>query len=123
MEREKAAFESQEAVENDWMFERSLIAEEEDEIFTRRTLHQARALRISVEFEKEDWETTSTSSRRVLSDRGTARYREKIREELRWKQDRRAHFVSMMTSAITPIVGIVGAITGLVAVLMKAHGG
>ncbi|MDF3116327.1 MotA/TolQ/ExbB proton channel family protein [Burkholderia semiarida] len=122
-ERENASLAAQESIEQNWLYELSFISEEEDEIFTRRTMREARVLRISVAYEKDDWETTSTSGRRVLSDTGTARYREKIRDELRWRQERRAHWVSMLTSVLAPFIGVIGAITGLVAVFIKAKGG
>ena len=48
-----------------------------------------------------------------LTDQGIANVREEIRNELRWRHERRAHWINWFSV----LVGLIGAITGLVAVL------
>ena len=111
-----------ESVEENHRFELRLIEEDQDQLYTRQLLNQARRLRVPIpRLYQEDgkhssgWEEGSLLGRWHLTETGIAELREEIRKELRWRFERRAHWVAWL-SAIT---GVLGAFTGLIAVLLK----
>jgi hypothetical protein len=110
-------------IHDDFQIDREFI---DDEIYRRaseRLLKQAFWLRVPVpsifisEVGKmsEDWTKTSLSDMYVLSETGIAKIRELIRVEEKWRQERRAHWVSYIAAA----TGFIGALTGLVALLHR----
>lgn len=63
------------------------------------------------------------TDRYALSETGTAKLRESTRVEQKRRMERRAHWFTFVATVIAPVTGLVGAITGLIAVLHKGHGG
>jgi len=111
-----------ESVEGDHRFELQLIEEEQDQLYTRQLLAQARRLRVPTPRLYEEgrkpsssWEEGHHFGKWQLTETGTAQLRDEIRKELRWRFERRVHWVAWL-SAIT---GVLGALTGLIAVLLK----
>lgn len=109
-----------ESLEWDRRFELELHDEEEDTLLTKALLSKARRLRVPVphqynedKSESDHWYFGHYTGVRCLTTLGVAALREEIRKELRAKHEARAHWV-VWISAFT---GVVGAITGLVALL------
>ena len=99
-----------------------LIEEEEDNLFTNHLLRQAQRFRVPIpsyytddKKQSDDWRQGRTLGLRCLTDQGIAKLREEIRKEMRWKHERRAHYVSWFSA----IIGVIGALTGLIAVLYR----
>ena len=109
-----------ESLKHDQRFELVMLQEEEDVLFTCRLLRQANRLRVPIPSRyssegqlADDWEETQYLGALCLTDRGVSKLREEIRREVRWRHEQRAHWIAWL-SAIT---GVVGAFTGLIAVL------
>jgi hypothetical protein len=110
-----------ESLESDHRFEINLHDEKEDAYLTRQLLAKARHLQLPVphqynddKTESDHWYEGRLSSRWYLTRRGIASLREEIRRELKARQETRAQWFVWL-SALT---GLVGTITGLVALLI-----
>lgn len=110
-----------ENLEREHAYEIEMIQEEEDQLYTRRLVRQAKRLRVPTpRSHGEDgkptgaWEQGRNFGLWYLSDKGIVKLREEIRKEIRWRHERRAQWVGWL-SAIT---GVFGALTGLIAVLL-----
>src|SRR6266849_2583394 len=111
------------SLEQDRRFEIDVHDEDEDAYLTKKLLAQARSLRVPVphrynqdKTESDHWYEGHYTGRWYLTSRGIAALREEIRRELKARHEGRAHWVVWL-SALT---GVIGAITGLVALL--THG-
>jgi hypothetical protein len=109
-----------ESLERDHRFEIDLCDEEEDAHLTKTLLSQARRLHVPVphrynedKTESDHWYEGHYTGRWHLTPRGVAALREEIRRELKARHEGRAQWVVWL-SALT---GVIGAITGLVALL------
>jgi hypothetical protein len=109
-----------ESLERDHRFEIDLHDEEEDAHLTKALLGKARRLRVPVphrynedKTESEHWYEGNYTGRWYLTSRGVAALREEIRRELKARHEGRTQWVVWL-SALT---GVIGAITGLVALL------
>lgn len=112
------------SIESSHHFELTMIGEEEDDNYTRYLFRLAHRLRVPTprmfdEGQKltPDWEQGSTTGAWYLTETGVAKVREEIRRELRWRYERRGHWVAWLSG----IVGILGALTGLVAVFRSSR--
>lgn len=111
-----------EELSRDCQFEIEMIEEEEEELFTNQLVNKATRLRVPVPSyyndeskHSDDWVKGSNTGSLYLSRLGILKLREDIRKEERWRLEVRANRVVWL-SAIT---GILGALTGLVAVWLK----
>jgi hypothetical protein len=111
------------SLESARLFELGLQQEEEDSHLTKQLRRKARRLRVPIpRVSNEDgsisdqWYEGSQTGGWYLTDGGIRSLREEIRKEQKARHEGRAQFIVWL-SAIT---GIVGAITGLVAVLQKS---
>jgi len=109
-----------ESLEQDHRFEIDLYEEEEDAYLTKVLLSKARRLRVPVPHrynedstESEHWYEGNYTGRWYLTTRGVTALREEIRRELKARHEARSHWVVWL-SALT---GVIGAVTGLVALL------
>jgi hypothetical protein len=104
---------------SDRHFEAYEVEEALEEIETKRILRQCFHLRIPVprkpygEGEDEVWERSVDSGKWFLKDEGILNLRKLIRDE---KKERRDYWLGWLLPLITAGTGIIGAITGLVAV-------
>jgi len=108
------------SLESNHRFEIDLNDEEEDAYLTRKLLAKARRLRVPVphrhnedKTEADHWYEGHYTGRWYLTSSGISALREEIRRELKARHEGRAHWVVWL-SALT---GLIGAITGLVALL------
>ncbi|CAE6708389.1 hypothetical protein PQQ59_18455 [Paraburkholderia aspalathi] len=115
------------SIQDEFHMELSIIDEEVYHRISNQLLEKAFWLRVQVPpvwdqetaHESDDWTKTPFSDTYVLSEAGTAKVRELVRVEEKWRQERRAHWVAYIAAA----TGLIGALSGLVAVLQKGHGG
>ena len=110
------------ALERDHQFEIGMHEEEEDAYLTRTLVTTARQLRVQVpriyeegSTKSEHWREGHYTGKWYLTTRGVSALREEVRRELKARGESRSHWVVWL-SAFT---GLIGAITGLVALLMK----
>lgn len=96
------------------------IEEEEDHILSKSLIRRARRLRVPVPHRfdpdgktSEFWCEGHYLGGWYLTDSGISKVREEVRKELRARHDSRAQWV-IWVSALT---GVIGALTGLIAVL------
>jgi hypothetical protein len=108
-------------LEQSYRFEIDMHAEEEDALITKKLLQSARRLRVLVpqrynydKNEKYQWYEGRFSGEWYLTAEGIAALRDEIRREQKARQESRSHLI-VWISALT---GIVGAISGLVALLI-----
>ena len=108
------------SLESDRHFEMCLHDEEEDAYVTEQLLKEARSFRVSIPHrnnedmsESEHWYKGNYTGGWYLTDRGIAALRAEIRREQKARHETRAQW-TVWLSALT---GLVGAITGLVALL------
>jgi hypothetical protein len=99
---------------------------ESDEIeFTRKLVRVARSLRVSVparpfgDDDSEHWILSQTNGDWYLTESGIGQVRDAIRSEARWRREQRSHYLAWV-SAIT---GLLGTLTGLIAVFWKLRSG
>ena len=104
-------------------FELRMDEEEEDEEVTKHLIKQAQRLRVPIpRIQNEDgsdsdfWYEGTLSFRRKLTTKGLGLLREDIRKELKARHESKAVWLPWL-SALT---GLVGSITGLVALLSKS---
>jgi hypothetical protein len=111
----------EERIQDDWQVEVAFIADEEAERFSRNLLHKAWRLRVPVPDYyvdgklSPDYEETRMKSKIVLSTIGAQKVRKEIREEQKWRSEARARLIPY----ITAISGLIGTLTGFVAVWHK----
>jgi len=97
--------------------------EQQEALFTEKLIKKAERLRVHVPAkpswnyetgfeENEDWDGINE---RYLTNTGIAKVRDEIRKEQKWQREGRANW-AVFASAIG---GVIGAITGLVAVMMR----
>lgn len=108
------------SLESAHQFEIELLDEEEDAYLTKTLLAKARRLHVPFphiynkdKTESEHWCEGQNTGRWHLTVRGMAAVRKEIRREVKARYEVRAHWVVWL-SALT---GVIGAITGLVALL------
>lgn len=107
-------------LESDHRFEMELHEEDEDAFVSKRLLHKARRLRVPIPRthgsdgqESDHWYQSHYSGRWYLTNLGISALRTEIRNEIKARYESRSHWVVWL-SAVT---GVIGAITGLVAVI------
>lgn len=106
-------------IESNQRFEIELHEEDEDAYITRRLISKARRLRVPIPhrrnsdgLESEHWYESYHTGRWHLTETGIATLRNDIRNEIKARHESKLHWVAWL-SAIT---GVIGAITGLIAV-------
>lgn len=110
------------SLESTRLFELDLQQEEEDGHLTKKLRHQAKRLRVPIPHIRstdgsisDQWYEGSQTGGWYLTDAGIRSLREEIRKEQKARHEGRAQ----LTVWLSTITGIVGAITGLVAILQK----
>jgi hypothetical protein len=110
------------SLEHDHRLELEMQDEEEDANLTNSLLAKARRLHVPVphryntdKTESEHWYESHYTGRWSLTARGVASLREEIRREEKARHEGRAQWIVWL-SALT---GVIGTITGLVALLMR----
>ena len=110
-----------ESLENDHRFAIDLHEEEEEAYFTKKLFQRARRLRVPIphrynddKSESDHWYEGQYTGCWYLTTKGVAALREEIRRELKGRHEARSQWVVWL-SALT---GLIGAVTGLVALLM-----
>jgi hypothetical protein len=111
-----------ESLESGHRFELELHDEEEDFFITRGLLAQARRLRVSIPrrynedgSESDHWYEGHNTGRWSLTVSGVSSLRDEIRRELKARHEVRSLWVVWLSAA----TGLVGAATGLVALLVQ----
>jgi hypothetical protein len=91
-------------------------------LFTRKLLSRARKLRVerpprpqAGDMASEYWSVSQVHGEWYLTAAGVVKLRDAIRAEERWLREQRAHYLAW----VTPIIGLIGALTGLLAVVMR----
>ena len=108
-----------EALQSEWIFEARLLEEQLEAIATNKLRRQAYRLKVpfpsppygSDEFETEDWERGHYLREWYLKPSGYVRVRAVIRSEQKERREALLAWISSMT-------GLIGMITGLIAVLL-----
>jgi hypothetical protein len=117
-----------------WTVLLATLSDDEDAAFSEDLLRRAHKLRVPIPpyidlnadaapEASAFWTKTSITEATVLSEVGIAKIRDDIRVEERWRMEKRAHWFAFFTTVAAPIIGVIGAVTGLIAVLHKAKGG
>lgn len=95
--------------------------EEREGLYTRQLLRQAGRLHVPVPRQYDDkgqqtdlWVSGDRTGTWYLTDEGVEQLRGAIREELRWRIERRGHWINWVAA----LTGLIGALTGLVAMLL-----
>lgn len=111
-------------LESGLRFEMELHEEDEDSYFTNALLRKARKLRVPIPHKKDEageeseyWYQGHYTGGWYLTNNGISALRKEIRGEIKARHESRSKWV-VWVSALT---GVIGAITGLVAVLSKAN--
>jgi hypothetical protein len=112
------------AIHNAHRHEIEMNTEEEEAYFTQKLLQRARKLRVPIphrysgkyEINSDFWFEGQYFGSWILTTKGVATLREEIRNEVKARYETRSHWV-IWVSALT---GLLGAATGLVAVLSKS---
>ena len=119
--REAKNYDKVESLERGHRFESDLHDEDEDGYITRKLLSTARSLRVPIPHRYNQDKTNSAhwyeghhTHGWYLTTTGVVAIRDEIRRELKARHEARSHWV-LWLSALT---GVVGAITGLVALLI-----
>jgi hypothetical protein len=102
------------------MAEIEMIEEEEAQLYTRQLLREAKRFRVPRPRiygpngkPTAEWEEGHYFGQWHLTEAGIGKIRKEIRKEYRWQFERRSQWVLWFTA----ITGIIGALTGLVAIL------
>lgn len=102
-------------------FEMELQQEQEDSFLTSNLLRQARSLRVPIPYvrsadgsESPLWYEGRQTGGWYLSNSGVRHLRQEIRQEIKERHEARTHYVVWLTA----LTGIIGAITGLIAVVL-----
>lgn len=114
----KATGDEMDMLRSDWEMEYRTLEEEYETIFSRRLLKKAIRLRVPVPeypvgdgvYENENWRRALYTGTWYLRTEGIRRLRAEIRAELKARSERRQ-------ALLTPLTGLVGALTGLVAIM------
>jgi hypothetical protein len=116
--RKESRFEDAQELASEGQYYRRMHQEEVQHLVTRFLLSQAdkRLLPHPNSDDAEMWETTQQSGYHVLTASGVAHIRGLLREEQKEERARMTFWVSVVGGGI---IGIVGALTGLVSVLTK----
>jgi hypothetical protein len=111
-----------ESLEHEHRFEIDVHDEDEDAYVTKRLLAKARRLRVPIPHRynedktaSDDWYEGHYTGRWYLTTKGIVALRDEVRKELRARHEARSQWVIWL-SALT---GVIGALTGLVALLMR----
>jgi len=111
-----------ESLQHDHQYELQIDYEKEAEVLTRYLLREARRLHVPTPKYKSDngkesdyWYEGSLTYRRLLTTQGVAHVRDEIRKERKARHEARSIWIPWL-SALT---GLVGTITGLVALIQK----
>lgn len=124
IERARGArnFDAVRHLEDQHQFEARMMQEEMDQEYSDRLVQTASQLRVPIPRWRDeegelttDWLQGTETGYIYLSEKGIDRVREAIRSEERWNQEKRAHWILW----ITALTGLVGAITGLVAIASR----
>jgi len=105
-------------LEDQYVEELRMIEEEREVHFTEKLLRKARRLRVPTppmwyeDGEQSPYWRTGPLHRRYLSRDGIKFVRKAIREEEKWRMEKRHQRIALLTA----ITGVIGALTGLVAV-------
>lgn len=98
------------------------IEDERSAFYTQKLIRKATKFRVPIPAydckfneEGEFWEISSRTGDRFLTLKGINMLREEIRKEERWKRESRSHWLTI----ITTVSGLVGILTGLIAVIKK----
>lgn len=109
-----------ESLEGSHRFEIELHEEDEDAYITKKLLRKARRLRVPIPHLysegsslSDHWYEGRNTGRMYLTTKGIAALREEVRHELKARHESRSAWIVWL-SALT---GVIGAITGLVAVI------
>jgi hypothetical protein len=107
-------------LESSHMFELQMHDEDEDSFITRRLLSKARRLRVPIPrrynqdgSHSDLWYEGSNTGRSCLTTEGMSTLREQLRKEVKARHELR----SQWTVWLAALTGLIGAITGLVAML------
>jgi hypothetical protein len=102
------------------------LQEESDVLHSRELLRKARRLRLPIPAftladggRSSDWEEAQTQGAWHLSDGAYTALREVIRKEEAWRREQRTRWFGYIAAALTALTGIIGALTGLLAVYRK----
>ena len=105
----------------DYRFELQLQDEDEDAYLTKSLLSKARRLRVPVphrynedKTQSEHWYEGYYTGSWFLTTSGIVALREEIRREIKARHEARSHWVVWLSS----LTGVIGSITGLVALLI-----
>lgn len=108
-------------LEDEHRFEIAMHDEEEDAYITKKLLRTARRLRVPIPHiyksdrsESDHWEEGRYTGRYYLTTKGISTLREEIRRELKARHELRSHWAVWLAA----LTGLVGAATGLVALLI-----
>jgi len=98
----------------------SIVAEEQEEQYTKQLIKQATRLRVPTprRFNNEGkqtefWERGHILGIWYLTDAGISQVRTEIRKELKWRYERRAHYTSWVTALISILAVIIGFVAGI----------
>lgn len=90
--------------------------------FSRSLLKLASSLRVPVPSAyksdselTEHWDRSEFTGQLYLTDAGVSAVRAEIRKEIGWRRESRAHWIAW----ITAVTGLVGALTGLMAIILS----
>lgn len=110
------------SLQRDLRLEMELHDEDEDDYYTKILLRQARQLRVPIPYrrgdsgeESEFWYQGHYTGGWYLTNIGISRLRQEIRNEINARHETKSKWI-LWISALT---GVIGAITGLVAVMSK----
>lgn len=111
-----------ELLERDQRFEIELIEEEEDQLLSAQLIRKAKHLRVPIPRRFNDdgapsphWYEGNYLGGWYLTNDGISKLREEIRKELRARHDSRVLWVTW----ISALTGVIGALTGLLAIISK----
>jgi hypothetical protein len=107
---------------NAWLkYEMDTLIEERETICTKKLMNKATKLKVKIPKKynasnnlTDDWEQGPFGSC-FLSKKGIKKLRQEIREEEKWRIEKRTHKIKW----ITALTGIIGALTGLFAVIFN----
>jgi hypothetical protein len=122
--RKKGDRDAEESLKYDYRSELAMLHEDQELRFTNQLLRTARRLRVHTPaypkigkngfIESEDWDQ-GIQGELYLTVTGIAKVRAAINEEEKRRSERRAPWVQWLTA----LAGVIGALTGLVAVLLN----
>lgn len=112
--KDRGAKDEVQSLRSQMAFELHVLDDTKEAAFTERLLRQAARLRVPVPLgTSQYWRESDADRARVLTREGIQQLRAEIRKEQRWRGERRSQWVVW----ITALTGLVGALTGMLAVL------